>query len=394
MIKFFISFIFFLSGLTICAEEMFVIRVWLRDKEDCNFSTLNPEEFLSERSIERHKRYNVDICSKDLPVSEQYKSEVMKIAQRLVCHSKWLNTLVVECYSSKIDEIKNLTFVKHIEVLSPKGVERSEIKSTFFNAGDIKRHTLYGVAKQTAKSANVTKLHKKGHWGKGSYIAVLDDGFGGVDTLTRWFDKERIKFVYDVINPNGNIFREDEHGTAVLSVMLANREDEFVGIAPQSDYALIRTEDIAIEVAYEEDFWVRGVEIADSLGVDIINSSLGYEQFGNITSVSCLAAKIATEKGVAVVTSCGNKGNEGYTHPANIKGVIAVGGIDKRGRMIDFSSKEFIDGEFVTPKVVALGKDVPAIDGNGNIVICYGTSFAAPAISGKMALELEKKCLK
>ena len=286
MIRFFISLVFLLSTFSICAEELFVVRVWLSDKEGCKFSTLLPEEFLSERSIERRKRDNIEIYSNDLPISEQYKSKVMSIAHRLLCHSKWLNTLVVECNANKIEDIKRLPFVKQIEILSPKDVERREIKSEFFNAGNIKRHSLYGVTHQTAKSANITKLHKKGYWGKGAYIAVLDDGFGGVDTLTQWFDRERIKFDYDVINPNGNIYREDEHRTAVLSIMLANREGEFMGIAPQSDYALIRTEDIEIEVAYEEDFWVRGVEIADSLGVDIINSSLGYEQFGDITSVS------------------------------------------------------------------------------------------------------------
>lgn len=387
MIRFFISLLFSLLVFTLYAEEQLIVRVWLSDKEGCQYSTLHPEEFLSERCIKRHKREMVNFSQRDLPISEQYKEEIMTIAKRMVCHSKWLNTLVVECSASKITSIKNLPFVENIEILSPAITEENDFKSTFSSLSDTKSHPLYGVAYPIIKSVKATQLHKKGCWGKGSYIAILDDGFGGVDTLSQWFDKERIKFSCDVVNPNGNIYREDEHGTAVLSVMLANKEGEFVGIAPQSDYALIRTENIKKEVAYEEDFWVRGVEIADSLGVDIITSSLGYEQFENIISVSCLAAEIATNKGITVVTSCGNKGNEGFTNPANTKGVIAVGGIDRKGRLIDFSSKEFVNGKYIAPEARGLASDVPIIDGSGKIMCAYGTSFAAPAITGSIAIK-------
>ncbi|MBR5323272.1 MAG: S8 family serine peptidase [Muribaculaceae bacterium] len=387
MLRFFISLLLFLGGFCVYAEELLTVRVWLLDKEGCEYSVTHPDEFMSERSIARHKRDNVNFSLNDLPISKVYKNEIATIANRFICHSNWLNSLVIECDSAMIENIKNFPFVRRIEVLCRGEIVRNEIKSEFYDFGDVKRHPLYGVAQPISKAANATQHHKKGCWGKDVFIAVLDDGFGGVDTLTQWFDKERIKFNCDIVNPNGDIFREDDHGTAVLSIMLANRIGEFVGVAPESDYALIRTEDIGFEAPFEEDFFVRGLEIADSLGVDIVNASLGYEQVGDITSVSCIASEIATKKGIKVVTSCGNKGDGGFTLPANADGVIAVGGTDKRGRVIDFTSKEFIDGRHVAPKVKALASDVPVINGGGKIMSAYGTSFAAPAISGAIAVK-------
>ena len=363
------------------------MRVWLSDKEGCNYSIASPEEFLSERCIARHKRDKINVSYYDLPISKRYKDVILSFSERLICHSNWLNTLVVECKETKIKEVESLPFVKCIEILHKGEVVKNNLKSDFYSIGNIKRHPVYGVSKPVSDAVGTTRLHKKDYWGKDVFIAVLDDGFGGVDTLSQWFDINKIIFTYDVVNPKGNIYREDDHGTAVLSIMLANYGGEYVGVAPQSDYALIRTEDIGFEAPFEEDFFVRGLEIADSLGVDIVNASLGYEQAGDITAVSCLATEIATKKGIKIVTSCGNKGDDGFTHPADANGVIAVGGVDKKGKVIDFSSKELVNGKYVTPKTRALASDVPIIDGSGKIMSSYGTSFAAPAITGSIAVK-------
>ena len=111
------------------------------------------------------------------------------------------------------------------------------------------------------------------------------------------------------------------------------------------------------------------------------------EKVEDVTAVSCLASEIAVKKGIKVVTSCGNKGEEGFTHPADAYGVIAVGGVDKDGKITDFASKEFVGGKYVAPKVKALASDVPIINGSGKIMSAYGTSFAAPAISGAIAVK-------
>lgn len=373
------------------AQEGYVVRVWLTDKRECGYSTDNPQQFLSDKSIARHNIELIKISEQDLPITQHYKQEVMNMAQHIVTYSNWLNTLVVECDSNNIQQIEKLPFVKKVEVLSKAKADSVKFKSNFYSASNIKLHPLYGVSHPIAKRANVVTSHKRGRWGEGVYIAVLDAGFGGVDTLGRWFDKDRIKFTCDVVNPQGNIFRENEHGTAVLSIMLANREGEYMGIAPKSDYALIRTEDINIEAPHEEDMFVRGLEIADSLGVDIVNVSLGYSDYNGIISVSTLATEIATSKGIVVVTSCGNRGKEGFTHPADAKGVIAVGGVDKRGRVTEFTSREYVRGRYKAPKVCALASDVPVITGSGKIMITYGTSFAAPAISGVVATKKSRK---
>ena len=375
MIRFLISLTLLFQCLCLCAEGMFTIRVWLSDKDDCEFSILKPEEFLSKRSIDRHKRDDIKISDYDLPISRLYKKEVLSVADSLICYSNWLNTLVVTCDSSKIYELENISYVKRIEILSKNDIERSNLKSDFYNFGNIKKHPIYGVSKPISDAIDICQLHKKGYWGGNVYIAVLDDGFGGVDTLNQRFDSDRIKFACDIVNSKGNIYLEDEHGTAVLSIMLANKEGEYVGIAPQSDYALIRTEDIGCEVPYEEDFFVRGLEVADSLGVDIVNASLGYEEREGITSVSCIGSEIAIKKGIIVVTSCGNKGENGFSHPADAVGVIAVGGIDRDGNLIESSSKELVNGKYVAPKVKALASDVPIINGSGKIM-CASTISA------------------
>lgn len=391
MIRFILSTLLLFLPILISANEEYIVRVWLADKDGCEFSTLQPEEFLSERSIQRHTDKGVEISYRDLPQTSQYKTEILNIAHRAICHSNWLNTIVVECDSSKIEEIEELPFVSRVEVLSPKNVKPVTVNPNYYNLGNVKRHKQYGVSYPISKIAGATPYHNCGEWGEGVYIAVLDDGFAGVDTLTEWFDKERIKFTCDLLNPNGNLYREDEHGTAVLSIMLANKEGEYVGVAPQSDYALLRTEDINHEAPYEEDFWIRGVEIADSLGVDIINSSLGYEDFNGITSVSTIAAQIAVEKGIVLVTSCGNKGEKGFSHPADVDGVVAVGGVDSKGKVLDFTSKRLVNGKYQVPKRVALASEVPVVNGSGKIVITYGTSFAAPAIAGVEALKRGNK---
>ncbi|MBR4119483.1 MAG: S8 family serine peptidase [Bacteroidales bacterium] len=373
------------------AQEGYVVRVWFTDKSECGYSTDNPQQFLSDKSIARHNIELIKISEQDLPITQHYKQEVMNMAQHIVTYSNWLNTLVVECDSNNIQQIEQLPFVKKVEVLSKAKADSVKFKSNFYSASNIKLHPLYGVSHPISKRANVVTSHKRGRWGEGVYIAVLDAGFGGVDTLGRWFDKDRIKFTCDVVNPQGNIFRENEHGTAVLSTMLANREGEYMGIAPKSDYALIRTEDINVETPCEEDMFVRGLEIADSLGVDIVNVSLGYSDYNGIISVSTLATEIATSKGIVVVTSCGNRGKEGFTLPADAKGVIAVGGVDKRGRVTEFTSREYVRGRYKAPKVCALGSDVPVITGSGKIMITYGTSFAAPAISGAVAIKKSRE---
>lgn len=391
MIRLFISFLFSIWSLCLFAEEQYILRVWLKDKERGEYSLSRPDEFLSDRCIYRHTKNNIVITERDLPISPQYKTEIEKVANRLVCHSKWLNSLVIECDSSKVSIIEHLPFVKQIEFISRKSIENIEYKSNFYSVGNIKQHPKYGASYPIVKAVKANKLHKRGVRGEGAYIAVLDDGFGGVDTLEMWFDKERIKFECDVVNPGGDIYKEDDHGTAVLSIMLAMREGEYIGVAPLSDYALIRTEDIRCEAAYEEDLFVRGLEIADSLGVDIINASLGYGEFGDIISVSTLASEIATEKGIIVVTSCGNRGDRGFTHPADAKGVIAVGGINKQGRVSKFTSREVVNGKYIAPKEKALAEDVSIINGSGKIMTTYGTSFASPAVAGAKALEMANR---
>ena len=163
------------------AQEGYVVRVWLADKRECGYSTDNPQEFLSDRSIARHSREQIEISEQDLPITQHYKQEVMNMAQRIVTYSNWLNTLVAECDSNNIQQIKQLPFVKKVEVLSKAKVDSVDFKLNFYSTCSTKRHPLYGVSHPIAKSAKVATYHKRGKWGEGIYVAVLDAGFGEIE---------------------------------------------------------------------------------------------------------------------------------------------------------------------------------------------------------------------
>jgi subtilisin family serine protease len=379
------------------------------DKNGTPYSIENPEDFLSQKSIERRARQGIEITEKDLPVSPDYIEQVQSTGATVLYPLKWFNGIVVETSSNEIvQEILNLDPVLMVEQIFEYGLKAQSLPDDeFFPVYKVKKdpkdYYNYGSSSTQIKMLSGHSLHNLGYRGKGMTIAVLDAGFFNVNNLPA-FDslntEGRLIFTRDYVNPNSNIYDEHTHGMIVLSAMAGNIPGQLIGTAPEADYILIRTEDGLSEQIIEEYNWAAGAELADSLGADVINSSLGYYTFdaqwqnhvyedmdGQTTPVA-LAANIAAEVGMLVVASAGNEGNSAWQHiisPSDGLYCIAVGAVDENGQYVSFSSiGPSADGR-VKPDVAAMGRGTVVQGTDGQISSANGTSLSAPIISGLAA---------
>ena len=137
----------------------------------------------------------------------------------------------------------------------------------------------YGLSFNQIDMLGGVDLHNAGFMGEDMVIAVFDAGFNNVETLPIFqnlWDNNQILDTYDFVDNDVDVFGGGNHGTMVLSTMAGYMPDSLIGTAPNAQYMLFRTEDGDSETLVEEDNWAAAAEYADSLGVDIINSSLGY----------------------------------------------------------------------------------------------------------------------
>ena len=257
-------------------------RLYLKDKDldHTPFSVNRPSEYLSQRSIDRRKRQGIPVDLTDLPVAPAYEKQVTEAGIEIVGKSKWNNTLLIRIHKDKeLRKLEGLEFItKRKKVFqAPDSVSqrmRSNVRKGLneWSSGN----GVYGAADAQLKSLNGKRLHESGYRGKGMMIAVFDGGFMNVDKIPA-LHSIKLGGVKDFVVPESkNVFGEMEHGTMVLSTMAANAPDFYVGVAPEAQYLLIRCEDERTESLAEEDYWASAAEYADSCGVDVINSSLGY----------------------------------------------------------------------------------------------------------------------
>lgn len=378
-------------------------RVYLKDKDNSGFSIESPKEFLSESSVDRRKKYNIPISESDLPISNSYLDSLNAIGARPIVQSKWLNTVVVEIGDSAIvDKINSLSIADSVKLVWERQKEKTPASVDFtypsrLDCADLRMINPYGYAEEQTKMLNVDKLHSLGFKGKGLNIAVIDAGFKNVDRMSA-FDSARIEGVYNVVHPDSSVYDEDDHGLKVFSCMAANVPGVIIGTAPEATYYLIKSEDVDSEMPIEEDYWLRAVEYADSLGVDAITSSLGYFEY-DINSQSphpseldgssrliSRGASIAAEKGIMVFCSAGNEGNSNWkslTFPADARNIYTVGAVDKDKIRSNFSSIGFVfGGKDIKPDGVAMGSGCCIIEPDGNKGYANGTSFSTPILAG------------
>jgi hypothetical protein len=261
----------------------------------------------------------------------------------------------------------------------------------------------YGPSFNQIHLMNGEVLHNMGYRGQGKIIAILDAGFQNAD-INPCFDSLRannqILGTVDFVNPGGNVYQEHYHGGAVLSTMGACVPGQLIGTAPKASYWLIRTEDANTENIVEEYNWVVGAEFADSVGADVINSSLGYTQFDNdwmdhtcadmngYTNPSSRGANIAANKGMAISISSGNEGGSAWicvSSPSDALDALGVGATDEFGVYAYFSSAGTVNGNYVKPNIAAQGENVYVAYPDSSFNYGSGTSFSSPINAGMIA---------
>lgn len=381
-------------------------RLYLKDKDldHTPFSVNRPSEFLSQRSIDRRKRQGIPVDLTDLPVAPAYENQVAEAGIEIVGKSKWNNTLLIRIHKDKeLRKLEGLEFITKMKKVfqAPDSVSqrmRSNVRNGLneWSQGD----EFYGAADAQLKSLNGKKLHENGYRGKGMMIAVFDGGFMNADKIPA-LHKIKLAGVKDFVVPESkSVFGEMEHGTMVLSTMAANAPDFYVGVAPEAQYLLIRCEDERTESLAEEDYWASAAEYADSCGVDVINSSLGYhgfddssmnhhyyEQDGNTALISRTASMCA-DKGIVCVNSAGNDGMGSWkkiNFPADAKAILTVGSINEHGMNAAFSAVGPTADGRIKPDVMAFGSPTCVITGRGSIINDNGTSFSSPLVAGMVA---------
>ena len=381
-------------------------RLYLKDKDldHTRFSVNRASEFLSQRSIDRRKRQGIPVDLTDLPVAPAYEKQVAEAGIEIVGKSKWNNTLLIRIHKDKeLRKLEDLKFItKRKKVFqAPDSVSqrmRSNVRKGLneWSQGD----GFYGAADAQLKSLNGKRLHESGYCGKGMMIAVFDGGFMNADKIPA-LHNIKLAGVKDFVVPESkNVFGEMEHGTMVLSTMAANAPDFYVGVAPEAQYLLIRCEDERTESLAEEDYWASAAEYADSCGVDVINSSLGYhgfddssmdhhyyEQDGNTTLISRTASMCA-DKGIVCVNSAGNDGMGSWkkiNFPADATDILTVGSINEHGMNAAFSAVGPTADGRIKPDVMAFGSPTCVITGRGSIINDNGTSFSSPLVAGMVA---------
>lgn len=376
--------------------------IFFTDKENNSYSIERPEEFLSERAIERRIKQNIPIVENDLPVSPNYIDSLKNVGVKILNTSKWLNTATIETYSQQdLNEIANLTFVKSQLISKNEFAENIEHQTS--NLQSLSNKLDYGFSGNQIEMLNGHILHNNGFQGEGMVIAVIDAGFNDVYNLPAFkslFANNQILGFKNFVNRNDSDVIIHTHGMSVLSTIGGDIPGELIGTAPKSEFWLLISEDGESEYVIEEDNWIAAAEFADSAGVDVINTSLGYSTFddssqnhtykdmdGNSTRIS-IAANIAASKGMVVVTSAGNSGSSSWkyiTAPADADSVLTVGAVDAEGFYATFSSQgPSYDGR-VKPNIVAQGKGTIVQSLSNGIVPGNGTSFSAPVISGMVA---------
>ena len=408
--------ILFLSVLMLTSFDVMAKKyaVYFTDKVNTPYSIDNPQAFVSERSIARRARYNIPFTEEDLPVDPAYVQQLVDLGATVIHTSRWMNLAMISCNDNVASQIENLSCVSQVIYISPETYNGMPTKyaDKFEKASKVRSEgqkdnddEYYGEGFDQIDQINGIPVHEQGYTGEGILIAVLDGGFDNADDipgLAHVYDEGRMVMTANVVHPGYDIYSANtsSHGTNTFSCIAANTPGSFVGTAPDASFALILTEDGASEYLVECYNWLIGAEIADSIGADLISSSLGYHNFddesmsytheevdGN-TVVSSIAARIATEKGIFVSVSAGNDNLTLFpwvSSPADNVNVCTVGAVMKSGSIAYFSSLGPNGAGDPKPDVCALGAEATVLEPDGSVGYNSGTSFSCPITSGMIA---------
>jgi serine protease AprX len=383
--------------------------VYFKDKPSQTAFVASPLTMLSQRALDRRTRYNIVLDVKDIPIESSYFTQIKNSTGIAVkAKSKWLNALHIQGTQADISKLLPLNFVSKVEYanksLNPSGKninQQKRVEKT--NKLNSKTDFNYGNAANQIQMLKGDVLHQNNFSGEGIIIAIMDGGFPNVDNFAafkRIRDNNQILGGYDFVNRNENFYTGYYHGMSVLSTISGYIDNQFIGTAPDAKFYLFITEDAVNETPLEESLWVEAAEKADSLGVDVINTSLGYTTFDNVnynytyadmdekTTFISRGAEIAFSRGMIVVNSAGNEGNVSWHYisaPADAASVLSIGAVSATGVIASFSSYGPTADNRVKPDVCAQGAGVYIINPSGAIATSNGTSFSSPVLTGVVA---------
>ena len=385
----------------------------LKNKNNSPYTLNNPSQYLSIKSLERRTRQQIAIDSSDLPVNPAYLNSIRNAGTVSILNvSKWLNQVLIQTTDPlALQNINGFSFVQSVAGIAARTSGREKDKEDKFSKMifPVKRSQIvqggsdyysYGNMYAQVNIHEGEFLHNKGFRGEGMTIAILDAGFYHYDTNPA-FDSIRLNNqvlgTWDFVANKTSVTEEHTHGMVCFSTIAANRPGLLVGTAPKANFYLFRTEDVATEYPVEEQNWVAAAERADSLGVDLITSSLGYNTFTNAaldhtyadmngySTIITKGAEMAAKKGIFVTNSAGNSGGDGWHYiiaPADGEHVMAIGAVNTSKQVAGFSSYgPSYDGR-IKPNVASVGWGTVIAGTDGNPASASGTSVANPNLAG------------
>lgn len=371
--------------------------VFFTDKAGTDFSINNPQQFLSQRALLRRQKQQIPVVENDLPINQVYVDALKELGADTYFTTKWMNGVLIQADPVLISAIEALSFVDHTEYVAPDapltqdGSDADGIEGIEASQSDFQNDMI-----------GIDAMHQAGYEGQGMLIGVFDEGFDNLSNISAFdhlFEDNRLIYTRDFTFNRSNVENGITHGRRVLSVLAARSED-LVGSAPEASYILSITE-AAGEYRIEEYNWLFAAEMADSAGVDIINTSLGYNTFldpsmdyslsqmDGQTTVITRATNMAASKGIALVTSAGNTGQSQLwpiiTAPGDSPNNLAVGSVNAALQKARISSVGPSADNRIKPDVAALGVSTAVTATDGSVLFSDGTSFASPLIAGLMA---------
>lgn len=405
-------------------NEQIMAWVFFTDKGSYeSMRTSVPWNVVSERSIRRRLKVRAEneaVDYTDLPVEPQYVSQlaqhVIKVRQR----SKWFNAASMMATKQQIEQIESLPFVREIEL-----VYRARFNRELEQEGPVSLETLngteggdqtndlnYGNSLNQNQQINVVAVHNTGNYAQGVLVGVFDNGFRllthqAFDTL-----RPRIIATYDWVDhkvsvvPNNTSTGFGSHGVNTLSTIGGYRDGQLIGPAWGATFILARTENDSSETPIEEDNWVAAIEWADSIGVEVTSTSLGYlgydapytswtwQDMNGRTTVITRAAAMAVRRGIIVCNSAGNSAYNASHNtlgaPADGDSVMAIGAVTSTGTITSFSScgPTTAVPPRIKPDVCAQGSSVRVASATtvSGYTTASGTSFSCPLAAGVAAL--------
>jgi serine protease AprX len=413
--------LFCCSFLFLCSHAQYnKYVIQLKDKQQNTFTTNNPSAYLSAKSLARRSKQNINIDTTDLPITQRYVDSIRLSGNLVILSvSKWLNRVLIQTSDANaLNKINSFPFVVSAGAVGFRTSNSNRIVANKFDqeinlpaetnsttiAQSVDDYFNYGNSNTQIAMHDGQFLHNKGFRGENMLIAVFDAGFSSWSSIPA-FDSVRINnqviVQKDFVAFDNSVIEDDAHGMRCFSIIAANQPGLLVGSCPKAKFVLARTENVYTEYPIEEFNWAVGAELADSLGCDMISSSLGYTDFddpqfdhtyaqlqqGNTTTVA-RAANMAHRKGMLVLNSAGNSGSSAWRYlgtPADGDSVVAVGSVTSTGNISSFSSYGFAGIGKIKPNIVSMGTGTyhagfGTQPGSGN-----GTSYSTPNVAGLIA---------